>query len=229
MFFNFCLVELASYIAHEDKKSFCLDTSVVFHAEFARLISFPISLKYPGARYYLFVEDAFDTDPCTWANFSFVKLDNAKAQFRCSNPQCSRLWTSMRARISFKISIPNPQGFVVLKIYRQQCQSCNSPSDALWYMGKCCKNSFFSFFLITCFFFISEEVCRVMENLSKSIFDAFYPSENLNESLENTEAIENSNQYSRRSRHDPQQRKGKMHFPHNKERCEACQRGWCFA
>lgn len=86
--------------------------------------------------YYLLVEEAFDNDPCGWPNFAYVKLDNAKAQFKCPNKDCGRLWTSMRARISFKISYPGPQGFVVLKIYGQTCQSCNTPADALWYMGK---------------------------------------------------------------------------------------------
>jgi hypothetical protein len=51
--------------------------------------------------------------------------------------QCRRLWTSMRARISFKISQPQPNGFIALKIYGQKCQQCETPSEALWYIGKC--------------------------------------------------------------------------------------------
>lgn len=68
-----------------------------------------------------------------------------------------------------------------------------------------------------------------MDNLSKSIFETFFPSYIPNQNVQDTETIENYTKYSRRSRHDPQQRKGKMHAPHNKIHCEACQRGLCFA
>ncbi len=101
------------------------------------MISFPISLNYPGLRYYLLVEDGVMGDPSGWPNFAYVKLDNAKAQFKCPNPKCCRLWTSMRGRISFTISYPSAHGFIVLKIFGQNCQSCGTPADALWYMGKC--------------------------------------------------------------------------------------------
>ena len=43
----------------------------------------------------------------------------------------------MRARIAFKVSIPQENGFVVVKIFGQNCQDCGTPSDALWYMGMC--------------------------------------------------------------------------------------------
>jgi len=183
-----------------------LDTCEVFHAEFARLILCPISSFYPGYCYHLFTEDEVGTDPCEWPSFAYILLDNAKAQFKCPNPQCRRLWTSMRARVSFKISQPTTYGFVVLKIYGQNCQSCETPSDALWYM---------------------EEVCRVMKNLSKSIFDTFFfPQINHNNNyIQGTEVIQSFDKY---SRHDPQQRKGKMHAPHDRAHCEACQRGLCF-
>ncbi len=135
-----------------------MDTSQVFHAEFARLVEFPIFLNYPGVRYYLLTEDGAAIDPCKWLNFAYVKLDNAKAQFRCPNIQCGRLWTSMRARISFKISYPNPQGFVVLKIYGQNCKFCEAPADALWYMGKCSKTKMFLF--IYYFYFRGSLSCN---------------------------------------------------------------------
>ena len=51
----------------------------------------------------------------------------------------------MRARISFKISHPGPHGFIVLKIYGQNCQTCETSADALWYMGKYLEKNFFSF------------------------------------------------------------------------------------
>jgi hypothetical protein len=67
-----------------------------------------------------------------------------------------------------------------------------------------------------------------MENLSRSIFETFFPSELTNNYLQNAEIIQNFNKYSRRLHHDPHQRKGKMQAPHDKTHCEACQRGWCF-
>jgi hypothetical protein len=94
-------------------------------------------LNYPHLHYCLFAEDEVDGDPCDWPGVVCVKLDNAKAQFKCPNMQCRRLWASMRARISFKISQPQPNGFIALKIYGQKCQQCETPSEALWYIGKC--------------------------------------------------------------------------------------------
>jgi hypothetical protein len=82
-------------------------------------------------------EDDIVGDPIHWPGFACIYRDNAKAQFKCPNPLCRRLWTSMRARISFKISLPQQYGFVALKIYGQQCQQCGTPSEALWYIGKC--------------------------------------------------------------------------------------------
>jgi hypothetical protein len=67
-----------------------------------------------------------------------------------------------------------------------------------------------------------------MENLSKSMFETFFPSKMNDNYLQGTEMIQTVDKYSRRSCHDPQQRKGKMHAPHNKNHCEACQRGLCF-
>lgn len=127
------LVTLASCIPHDEKKMFCPDTVVAFHAEFARLLSLPIYLEYPGCRFRLFADGELEGDACCWPGFAFVSLDNAKAQFKC--PACQRLWTSMRARIAFKISFPQEHGFVVLKIFGQNCQGCGTPADALWYMG----------------------------------------------------------------------------------------------
>jgi hypothetical protein len=111
----------------------------VFHAEFARHILFPIALNYPDIRYNLFAEDEIEGGSCAWGGSAFLKLDNAKAQYKCPNIHCQRLWTSMRSRISFKISQPQPNGYVVLKIYGQHCQNCKTLTDALWYMGKCFK------------------------------------------------------------------------------------------
>jgi hypothetical protein len=128
-------VALAKTILDELKKDFCPDTSVAFHAEFARLISVPLSLCH-DVRYYLFAEEELVNFPYMNINFGSLKLDNAKAQFKCPNPFCQHVWTSMRARISFSISEPDT-GFIVLKIFGQNCQRCSAQADALWYIGKC--------------------------------------------------------------------------------------------
>ncbi|CAF2542342.1 unnamed protein product [Rotaria sp. Silwood2] len=198
---------LAARVPDSEKKNICLNTCEIFHGEFARDIIYPLALHYPDFKYHLIPESEFHSDPCEWPGFSFVKLDNAKAQFKCPNICCGRLWTSMRARISFKISEPQPDGFVVLKIYGQVCQQCETLADALWY---------------------AEEVCRVVKNVAQSIFDSFFPEIINYNDLLGTEMIQNINKTCQRSRHDPYQRTGKMRAPHDKLHCEACQHGLCF-
>jgi hypothetical protein len=107
---------------------------VAFHGEFARLISVPLSLHH-NVRYYLFAKEELDEELYANLRFSCLKLDNAKAQFKCSNSHCQHAWTSMRARISFSITNPIP-GYIVLKIFGQDCQRCGTNADALWYIGK---------------------------------------------------------------------------------------------
>lgn len=126
---------MASKVPDDEKKTFCPSTCDIFHGEFALRILCPIKLRYTNINYHLLPENVLNSDPCKWKNFAFVKLDNAKAQFKCKNINCRRLWTSMRARISFKISYPNESAFVVLKIYEQVCQICETPAEALWYPG----------------------------------------------------------------------------------------------
>ena len=67
-----------------------------------------------------------------------------------------------------------------------------------------------------------------MENLSRSIFETFFPSQIGADYSQDSQQVENLNKYSQRSRHDPQQRKGKMRAPHDATHCEACQFGLCF-
>ncbi len=88
-----------------------------------------------NTRYYLFAEEELLNVPFMNVKVDYMKLDNAKAQFKCPNPYCQHAWTSMRARISFAVSQPDV-GFIVLKIFGQDCQRCGAYSDALWYVGK---------------------------------------------------------------------------------------------
>ncbi|CAF3815386.1 unnamed protein product [Rotaria sp. Silwood1] len=187
------------------KKDFCFDTSVSFHGEFARLISIPLSLCHK-VRYYLFAEEELINGPYANLTGEYLKLDNAKAQFKCPDSNCQHAWTSMRARISFSITSPK-LGFIVLKIFGQNCQHCGTYTNALWYI---------------------DEVCRVMKNLARALFEAYYPDMINSVDLETRESIQNDKKQSRQLRHDPAQRKGKMLAPHAKEFCEACQHGLCF-
>ncbi|CAF3649934.1 unnamed protein product [Rotaria sp. Silwood1] len=198
-------LKLAQNIPDHTKKDFCSDTSIAFHGEFARRISVPLSLCHKS-RYYLFTEEEL-ADEC-YANlqFDYFKLDNAKAQFQCSNIYCQHSWTSMRARVSFSVCSPKI-GFIVLKIFGQNCQHCNSYTQALWYI---------------------DEVCRVMKNLALSIFERYFPDMINNIELENQKLVQNNSKRSRASHHDPAQRKGKMMASHAREHCEACRRGVCF-
>lgn len=79
------------------------------------------------------------------------------------------------------------------------------------------------------FHFFLDEVCRVMKNLAKAIFEKYFPDMMNIVDLEQPKTIQNNMKPTRHSNHDPTQRKGKMFAPHNKERCEACRFGLCFA
>ena len=188
------------------------------------MILWVIRLAFPLVNYALLTEDDLEIDPNSLPDFHFVKLDNAKAQFKC--PCCLRLWTSMRARISFKVSYPHARGFVALKIYGQNCQDCNTPADALWYTGRCSSGD--AFILIR-FSILAEEVCRVMKNLRLSILEAYFPML----ITRDDGATENGNAQTykkgiRNSKHDPEQRNGKMRRPHDRNNCEACRSQYCF-
>ncbi|CAF4078335.1 unnamed protein product [Rotaria sp. Silwood2] len=198
-------LKLAQNILDYTKKDFCSDTRVAFHGEFARHISIPLSLCHK-VRYYLFSEEELVDECYGKLQFDYLKLDNAKAQFQCPNIYCQHEWTSMRGRISFSVSSPKI-GFIVLKILGQNCQHCNTYTQALWYI---------------------DEVCRVMKNLASSVFERYFPDMINTVELENQELVQNDYKRSRASRHDPAQRKGRMIAPHAKEHCEACQLGLCF-
>ncbi|CAF0986799.1 unnamed protein product [Adineta steineri] len=199
-------LDAAKLILDEVKKDFCHDTIVAFHGEFARLISCPLSLQH-HVRYYLFSHEEIPIDEQYFAvNGTTLRLDNAKAQFKCPNPNCEHAWTSMRARIAFAISEPK-RGFIILKIFGQNCRRCTTHTDALWYI---------------------DEVCRVMKNLAKYIYETSYPDMLNYVDLTYKEPTENTKP--RPSiRHDPHQRKGKSQAPHAKEFCEACRFGLCYA
>lgn len=116
------------------KKELCFDANIVFHAEFARLISIPLLLTY-HVRYYLFAEEELVYESDLDLNVSYRRIYNAKAHFKCSNTDCQYLWTSMRARILFSVILTNV-GLLILKIFGQNCQHCGTYTNALWYTGR---------------------------------------------------------------------------------------------
>lgn len=199
-------VQLANTVPDETKKDFCNDTMVAFHGEFARLISVPLSLHY-NARYFLVSEDEMGENlqhlPIIWN-----KLDNAKAQFQCPNSRCKHIWTSMRGRISFSVAHTQLGCIIVLKIFGQTCENCATHTDALWYV---------------------DEVCRVMKNLAKCIFECYYPDMLGIVDLTIQTTDQNISRPVRHMNHDRNQRQGRMLAPHKREFCEACQRGMCFS
>ncbi|CAF2685120.1 unnamed protein product [Rotaria sp. Silwood2] len=198
-------LELANNIPNDMKKEVCSDTKVAFHGEFARLISIPLLLYY-NIYYKLFSEEEFINAPYMNLKFEYCILDNAKARFNCPNVCCQHAWTSMRARISFLISLPNT-GFIVLKIFGQNCEHCGTYTHALWYI---------------------DEVCRVMKNLAMTLLELYFPDMIHNVDCKNQILIQNNTTASRQLLHDSAQRNGRMFAPHIKEYCEACQRGLCF-
>ncbi|CAF0981406.1 unnamed protein product [Rotaria sordida] len=187
----------AAVIRDDDKKYFCENTAWAWHGEFGRLIM-ATAMTY-NIDYRLMLYDARLTCPRALnASYSMMRLENAKAQFKCDI--CGHCWTSMRARCSFYISKPNEGGIVLLRLYTQQCQYCYSIVHPLWYF---------------------DEICRVMKNLALTIFKYFFPN-----SLSSIywDITHNGTQPVRRLF----QRKGNMHTQHNSILCEACHLGLCY-
>ena len=74
-----------------------------------------------------------------------------------------------------------------------------------------------------------DEVCRVMRNLAQSLFEKYFPDMLNSADLEVAQPMQFNSKPSRHINHDPTQRKGKMYAPHNRDFCEACRLGLCFA
>jgi hypothetical protein len=124
--------QLAATIRDDEKKFFCENTAWAWHGEFGRLIMAPAMAYHLDYRLMLY--DARPLCPrALTAHYFMVRLENAKAQFKCET--CGHGWTSMRARCSFSISKPHEGGIVLLKLFNQQCQFCHATVYPLWYYG----------------------------------------------------------------------------------------------
>lgn len=215
---------MAKQIPDDLKKTICVDAKEAFHAEFARLISVPLALR--GHPYfYLFAKEELLGTQYEYCQPIVAIPANAKAQFKCPNPQCGHAWTSMQARILFTLSVADVI-LIVLEILGQECQQCGTYANALWYIGKLI---FFLLYATTNFFIISDEVCRVMKYLAYVIFTRYYPNMLNDPCLEKTGIEDHLSKSFTPKRHDPAQRKGKMSARHNSQHCEACHRGVCFS
>ncbi|CAF2625149.1 unnamed protein product [Rotaria sp. Silwood2] len=188
---------MASVIPDDDKKFFCKNTAWAWHGEFGRLIM-STAMTYNVDYRLMLYDDHTICSRALYAHYSILRLDNAKAQFKCDT--CGHCWTSMRARCSFYISKPNEGGIVLLKLYTQQCQYCYSTVYPLWYY---------------------DEICRVMKNLASTIFEHFFPN-----SFQYIywDLTHNGIKSVRRLL----QRKGNMRNQHNPFLCEACHLGLCY-
>jgi len=123
---------MASIISDDEKYFFCENTAWAWHGEFGRLIM-ARAMTY-DLDYCLMLYDAHLMCPRILnAHCSMMRLDNAKAQFKCD--KCGHCWTSMRARCSFYISKLNEDGIILLKLYTQQCQYSYSIVYRFWYYG----------------------------------------------------------------------------------------------
>ncbi|CAF3053203.1 unnamed protein product [Rotaria socialis] len=189
---------MASMISDNDKKFFCENTAWAWHGEFGRLIM-ATAMTYNLDYRLILLEDRSICPRALEAHYSILRLDNAKAQFKCDT--CGHCWTSMRARCSFYISKPSQGGIVLLKLYTQQCQYCYSTVYPLWYY---------------------DEICRVMKNLASTIFEHYFPYAFPSIYWELTH---NGRKPVRRLL----QREGNMHRKHNPFLCEACHLGVCYS
>ncbi|XP_076452044.1 receptor-transporting protein 4-like isoform X2 [Babylonia areolata] len=117
---------------------------LVWHGEFDRLFS----QYYPQAWYLI---PTFYAPSDRWQVFK----DSAKVRFSCN--ECGHGWTSMKGRVIFwfHLNFATNAGYVLFKLYGQQCQKCNNGKfeHAMWY---------------------PEEVVKVVGNVYNRVGQCYY-------------------------------------------------------
>lgn len=97
---------------------------MVWHGEFERLFS-----QYFPDHWYLLPTNYPPIN--RWRTFK----DSAKVRFSCQ--QCGHGWTSMKGRVIFwfYLNFTNSYGYVMFKLYGQQCMRCKNGcyEPAMWY------------------------------------------------------------------------------------------------
>ncbi|GFO22183.1 receptor transporting protein [Plakobranchus ocellatus] len=126
------------------KINICHRMELVWHGEFDRLFS-----QYAYHSWYLLPTFVPPSD--RWRVFK----DSAKVRFSCQ--ECGHGWTSMKGRVIFWFHL-NPTtnaGYVMFKLYGQQCQKCHNGKyeHAMWY---------------------PEEVVKVIGNVYNRVGQIFY-------------------------------------------------------
>ncbi|KAL5013465.1 hypothetical protein ScPMuIL_007735 [Solemya velum] len=98
---------------------------LVWHGEFERLFS-----QYFPHTWYLGPATTVPTDK-QWRTFK----DSAKVRYSCQ--ECGHGWTSMKGRVVFwfRLDYATNTGFVMFKLYGQQCMRCKNGrfEHAMWY------------------------------------------------------------------------------------------------
>ncbi|XP_025081074.1 receptor-transporting protein 3-like isoform X2 [Pomacea canaliculata] len=117
---------------------------LVWHGEFDRLFG-----QYYPHTWYLIPTFLAPND--RWRVFK----DSAKVRFSCG--ECGHGWTSMKGRVIFwfNLNYAANAGYVLFKLYGQQCQKCNNGKfeHAMWY---------------------PEEVVKVIGNVYNRVGQIFY-------------------------------------------------------
>ncbi|KAK7460769.1 hypothetical protein BaRGS_00038816 [Batillaria attramentaria] len=117
---------------------------LVWHGEFDRLFS-----QYYPHMWYLV--PTFYAPSDRWQVFK----DSAKVRFSCG--ECGHGWTSMKGRVIFwfHLNYATNSGYVLFKLYGQQCQKCNNGKfeHAMWY---------------------PEEVVKVIGNVYNRVGQCYY-------------------------------------------------------
>jgi hypothetical protein len=121
--------ELASNITDDNKKEFCSDMCLVFHAEF----------QLTFGRY--FTSDQWILMPlhtdgvCKLPSDALCNVQIAKVRFECD--ACGHCWTSMRGQVSF---FYDTQSHVLyFKLFTQNCDRCRHLCSPLWYPEEVCR------------------------------------------------------------------------------------------
>ncbi|KAL8582676.1 hypothetical protein ACOMHN_050419 [Nucella lapillus] len=117
---------------------------LVWHGEYDRLFR-----QYYPHTWYLVPTFYPPTD--RWQIFK----DSAKVRFSCA--ECGHGWTSMKGRVIFwfHLNYASNAGYVLFKLYGQQCQKCNNGKfeHAMWY---------------------PEEVVKVIGNVYNRVGQCYY-------------------------------------------------------
>jgi len=121
--------QLASTINDENKKEFCSDMCLVFHAEFQLTFG-----RYFTSDQWVLMPLGID-GTCKLPTDTLCDVQIAKVRFECD--ACGHCWTSMRGQVSFFFDC---QGHTLyFKLFTQNCDRCQQLCSPLWYPEEVCR------------------------------------------------------------------------------------------